>query len=70
MQELVLIQPGRSLEGESAREAESYNVHREFEARLAENGPLAFRVAQGVLLNASDAEDVAQEAMLRALSQV
>ena len=66
MQELVLIQPGRSLEGESAREAEACTVHREFEARLAECGPLAFRVAQGVLRNASDAEDVAQEAMLRA----
>ena len=34
--------------------------------RLAECGPLAYRVAHGVLRNAADAEDVAQEALLRA----
>jgi RNA polymerase sigma-70 factor (ECF subfamily) len=39
---------------------------REFEARLAECGPLAFRAARGVLRNDADAEDVAQEALLRA----
>src|SRR6516162_3846122 len=66
MQELVLIQPGRTLEGESAREAERSNSRREFEARLEECGPLAYRVAQGVLRNRADAEDVAQEALLRA----
>jgi RNA polymerase sigma-70 factor (ECF subfamily) len=66
MQELVLNPPGRVLERESAREAEQAGSRREFEVRLAECGPLAFRVAQGVLRNAADAEDVAQEALLRA----
>jgi RNA polymerase sigma-70 factor (ECF subfamily) len=66
MRELVLIQPGQMLEGLTAREAGEARVTREFEERLAECGPLAFRVAQGVLRNAADAEDVAQEALLRA----
>ena len=66
MQELALIQPGRMLDGEAASEAERSRLHREFEARLEECGSLAFRVAQGVLRNAADAEDVAQEALLRA----
>ena len=66
MQELALIQPGRMLDAEAAGEAERSRLHREFETRLAECGPLAFRVAQGVLRNAADAEDVAQEALLRA----
>ena len=66
MRELVLIQPGRVLVGPSERESESCRAHREFEERLAECGPLAFRVAYGVLRNAADAEDVAQEALLKA----
>ncbi len=66
MQELVLIQPGKTLEVESAREISRSRLHREFESRLAECGPLAFCVAHGVLRNAADAEDVAQEALLRA----
>ena len=66
MRELVLIQPGRSLEGAATREGERARANREFERRLAECGPLAFRVAQGVLRNAADAEDVAQEALLKA----
>jgi RNA polymerase sigma-70 factor (ECF subfamily) len=66
MQELALIQPGRMLEGEALGETDRSRLHRDFEARLAECGPLAFRVAQGVLRNAADAEDVAQEALLRA----
>jgi RNA polymerase sigma-70 factor (ECF subfamily) len=66
MRELALIQPGRTLEGLTAREEEKARAHREFEEHLAECGPLAFRVAQGVLRNAADAEDVAQEALLRA----
>ena len=48
------------------REAAQADARREFEARLAECGPLAFRVARGVLRNTADAEDVAQEALLRA----
>jgi RNA polymerase sigma-70 factor, ECF subfamily len=37
-----------------------------FERHLVECGSLAFRVARGVLRNTADAEDVAQEALLRA----
>jgi RNA polymerase sigma-70 factor (ECF subfamily) len=39
---------------------------REFEQRLAEASTLAFRVAYGVLRSREDAEDVAQEAAVRA----
>src|ERR1700752_2938162 len=66
MQELVLIQPGRTLEVDSTRKPAPSCTHREFEARLAECGPLAYRIAQSVLRNAADAEEVAQEALLRA----
>lgn len=66
MQELVLTQPGRTLDAESAREIAKARLYREFESRLAECGTLAFRVAQGVLRNAADAEEVAQDALLRA----
>src|ERR1700719_3592489 len=65
MQELVLIQPIRAAE-EWSREAAQAAKRREFEKRLAECGPLAYRVARGVLRNDADAEDVAQEALLRA----
>jgi len=64
MQELVLIQPREATE--FAREAEQSATRREFEQRLAECGSLAFRVARSVLRNTADAEDVAQEALLRA----
>src|SRR5438046_10026698 len=75
MQERVLVQPGRTVdrlavahneEDELAREAAQADARREFEERLAECGPLAYRVARGVLRNTADAEDVAQEALLRA----
>ena len=66
MQELVLIQPGRTAEKEFAQEAAAAALRREFEEWLAECGPLAYRVARGVLRNSADAEDVAQEALLRA----
>jgi RNA polymerase sigma-70 factor (ECF subfamily) len=66
MQELVLIQPGRTIEKGFAEEATRAVLRREFEERLAECGPLAYRVARGVLRNSADAEDVAQEALLRA----
>ena len=78
MQELVLVQPGRTVdrfavaqdeEDELAREAAPADTKREFEERLAECGPLAYRVARGVLRNTADAEDVAQEALLRAYSK-
>ena len=66
MQELVLIQPIRAADEEWSQEAAHAARRREFEARLAECGPLAYRVARGVLRNDADAEDVAQEALLRA----
>ena len=66
MQELVLIQPGRTAETDLQRGAIEAALRREFEERLAECGPLAFRVARGVLRNTADAEDVAQDAVLRA----
>src|SRR5580692_11966709 len=74
MQELALTRPGTAAQTEWTREPESEPVaaaelRREFEERLAECGPLAFRVARGVLRNTADAEDVAQEALLRAYRQ-
>jgi RNA polymerase sigma-70 factor (ECF subfamily) len=73
MQELALTQPtsaaraGWSGNADSdGKAAATAALRREFEERLAECGPLAFRVARGVLRNAADAEDVAQEALLRA----
>jgi RNA polymerase sigma-70 factor (ECF subfamily) len=45
---------------------ESNVLHREWEALLVESAPMVFRVARGVLRNDADAEDVAQEALLRA----
>lgn len=41
-------------------------LEREFEARLGDSSTLAFRVALSVLRRREDAEDVAQEAFLRA----
>src|SRR5205814_5597438 len=66
MQELVLVQLGRRVEDEPEHQATRSDARREFEERLAECGPLAYRVARGVLRNTADAEDVAQEALLRA----
>jgi RNA polymerase sigma-70 factor (ECF subfamily) len=51
--------PGRGVSRESSLE-------QEFERRLADCPTLAYRVALGVLRNTAEAEDVAQEAMLRA----
>jgi RNA polymerase sigma-70 factor (ECF subfamily) len=42
------------------------DIAAEFEQRLADSSQLAFRVALGVLHNREDAEDVAQEAFIRA----
>ncbi len=41
-------------------------LEREFEERVSDSSTLAFRVALGVLRHRQDAEDVAQEAFLRA----
>jgi len=51
--------PGDAVSDETA-------LAREFEQRLADCPKLAYRVALGVLRGATEAEDVAQEAMLRA----
>jgi RNA polymerase sigma-70 factor (ECF subfamily) len=42
------------------------NLEQEFETRLVESSTLAFRVAYGVLRHRQDAEDVAQEAFVKA----
>jgi len=51
---------------EWTREAERSALRSEFEERLADSSSLAFRVARGVLRNDADAEDVAQEALVKA----
>jgi RNA polymerase sigma-70 factor (ECF subfamily) len=66
MPELVLNTSGRTLDDDVARNAERTGAQGEFEANLIECGPLAFRVARGVLRNTADAEDVAQDALVRA----
>jgi|SRR5579863_774518 len=53
---------GRLLSAEGARD----DLSREFEARLADSSTLAFRVAYSVLRQKQDAEDVAQDAFVRA----
>jgi RNA polymerase sigma-70 factor (ECF subfamily) len=53
---------GRLLSADGARE----ELSREFEARLADSSTLAFRVAYSVLRQRQDAEDVAQDAFVRA----
>ncbi len=68
MQALEATLPGSRVQGNSettgaAREA---GVAREFEDQLADGATLAFRLAMSVLRNRADAEDVAQEALLRA----
>jgi len=49
-----------------SRLGEQEQLDREFEARLVESSTLAFRVAFGVLRQRQDAEDVAQEAFVKA----
>jgi RNA polymerase sigma-70 factor (ECF subfamily) len=66
MQELVLNPQARLLSVDESREGGLASTQRQFEERLAECGPLAFRVARSVLRNEADAEDIAQEALLRA----
>jgi RNA polymerase sigma-70 factor, ECF subfamily len=66
MQELILIEPGSTANAEWTHEAEYAAIRREFEERLADSSALAYRVARGVLRNEADAEDVAQESLLRA----
>ena len=69
MQELALFHSGRTVEGGLRRGAAEAALRGEFEERLTECGSLAFRVALAVVRNAGDAEDVAQEAAMRAYRQ-
>lgn len=46
--------------------SDELSLEAEFEGRLAESSALAVRVAYSVLRNRADAEDVAQEALVRA----
>jgi RNA polymerase sigma-70 factor (ECF subfamily) len=66
MQEFALNPPARLLSAGPAEESGAARTKREFELRLTEWGPLAFRVARAVLRNDADAEDIAQEALIRA----
>lgn len=52
--------------GDAASRTDEATLAQEFERRLADCPALAYRVALGVLRNTAEAEDVAQEAMLRA----
>ena len=59
------------MKGDAAQLAGSFvtvdrTLDQEFEARLVESSTLAFRVAYGVLRQRQDAEDVAQEAFVKA----
>jgi RNA polymerase sigma-70 factor (ECF subfamily) len=70
---LILRHPGGESEAMAAREedpttreAASVELQRTWDELLVRNAPLAFRVARGVLRNDADAEDVAQEALLKA----
>ena len=58
MHEVAAALPGRLVSDST--------LEREFEVRLAEASTLAFRVAYGVLRRREDAEDIAQEAAVRA----
>ncbi|HEY7169570.1 MAG TPA: RNA polymerase sigma factor [Vicinamibacterales bacterium] len=64
------VLPGDVVDGRAARLAGQVAVddelEREFEARLVETSTLAFRVAYSVLRQREDAEDVAQEAFVKA----
>jgi RNA polymerase sigma-70 factor (ECF subfamily) len=66
MQELVLSQPGKLVASTAAQDIAKSDVEPQLEKLLADNAPLAYRVALGVLRNPAEAEDIAQEALLRA----
>jgi len=66
MQELAIAPSIRQAVPAVSLEQEAVALEREFETRLADSSGLAFRVARGVLRNSADAEEVAQEAFLKA----
>jgi RNA polymerase sigma-70 factor (ECF subfamily) len=68
MQALEATLPGSVVrgDGENTGTARDALAAREFEEQLADGASLAFRLAMSVLRNRADAEDVAQDALLRA----
>ena len=70
VQEWILTATGAESDAversDDTRGASDAIAGREWEELLRENAPLVFRVARGVLRNDADAEDVAQETLLRA----
>lgn len=66
MQELVLPQSGKRVAVLAGQGTDDAATQRNLEELLSANAPMAYRVALGVLRNPVEAEDVAQEAMLRA----
>ena len=63
---VLSLQPGEPLGLPDSLVSESADLEARFEARLADSFPLAFRVALSVLRNRQDAEDIAQDAFVRA----
>jgi RNA polymerase sigma-70 factor, ECF subfamily len=75
MDALAASLPGSAVSGDApslcatdseSRAQQAAGLDEDFEQRLADCPSLAYRVALGVLRNPAEAEDVAQEAMLRA----
>jgi RNA polymerase sigma-70 factor (ECF subfamily) len=68
MQALEATLPGNVLQRDSETKeiARENTTAREFEDQLADGASMAFRLAMSVLRNRADAEDVAQDALLRA----
>jgi RNA polymerase sigma-70 factor (ECF subfamily) len=59
-----------SLRADPVSREEAPSLREELERRLPEHSALAFRVAYGVLRQREDAEDVAQEALVRAFQRL
>jgi RNA polymerase sigma factor (sigma-70 family) len=72
MQALEATLPGNVVQRDVQRDGETNQIvrenaaAREFEDQLADGASMAFRLAMSVLRNRADAEDVAQDALLRA----
>jgi RNA polymerase sigma-70 factor (ECF subfamily) len=68
MQALEATLPGNVVQrdGETKEIVRENAAAREFEEQLADGASMAFRLAMSVLRNRADAEDVAQDALLRA----
>jgi RNA polymerase sigma factor (sigma-70 family) len=72
MQALEATLPGNVVQRDVQRDGETNQIvrenaaAREFEEQLADGASMAFRLAMSVLRNRADAEDVAQDALLRA----